>query len=157
FGVAAFRRALHDQFLSIRRGDLAKRIYCTLGNRVETIFGDEIRALSEEEDSVRVQFERSAPRPFDLVIGADGQHSVVRTLTFGPESRFETYLGYCAAAFAVTGYPRRDEDAYVAYAAPGKQAARFALRDGRTVFFLVFAAPDRPTLGPHDVDGQKEA
>src|SRR5262249_25386305 len=116
-------------------------IYGTLGNRVETIFGDEIRALSEEEDSVRVQFDRSPPRPFDLEIGADGQHSVVRTLTFGAEPRFETYLGYCAAAFAVAKYPRHDENACVTHATPGKQAARFALRDGRTVFWSL----PRPT------------
>ena len=156
FGMAAFRRKLHDQFLSIRRGDLAKRIYGTLGNRVETVFGDEIRALREEEDSVMVEFDRSPPRRFDLVVGADGLHSAVRKLAFGPEPRFETYLGYCAAVFAVTGYPYRDEDVYVAYGAPGKQAARFALRDGRTVFFLIVSALDKPAIDAHDISGQKE-
>jgi 2-polyprenyl-6-methoxyphenol hydroxylase-like FAD-dependent oxidoreductase len=42
----------------------------------------------------------------------------------------------------------------VAYCRPGKQAARFALRDGRTVFFVIFAAPDI-SVAHHDTDAQK--
>ena len=37
----------------------------------------------------------------------------------------------------------------------GKQVARFALRDGRTVFFVIFAAPDIPAVAHHDIDAQK--
>ena len=61
------------------------------------------------------------PRRFDLVIGADGQHSVVRALAFGPESQFETFLGYTVVAFEVSGYRHRDDDVYVAYSVPGSQ------------------------------------
>ena len=35
-----------------------------------------------------VDFERSGSRRFDLVIGADGTHSTIRRLAFGPESRY---------------------------------------------------------------------
>jgi hypothetical protein len=40
--------------------------------------------------------------------------------------------------FEVKGYQPRDEGVYVTYATPGKQVARFAMRDERTVFLLVF-------------------
>lgn len=34
----------------------------------------------------------------------DGLHSCVRELAFGPEQRFETYLGYHVTAFQIEGY-----------------------------------------------------
>ena len=154
FGMNRFRRTLHDRFLSILRGDLATNIYGALGNRVETVFGDEIQALREDRDGVAVEFDRSPPRRFDLVIGADGLHSAVRRLTFGANAGSESYLGYCAAAIAVKDYPHRDKDVYVSYCRPGKQIARFALRDGRTVFFLIFSAPERPAFAHHDTGAQ---
>jgi 2-polyprenyl-6-methoxyphenol hydroxylase-like FAD-dependent oxidoreductase len=40
---------------------------------------------------VRVSFERAAVEHFDLVIGAGGLHSSVRTLCFGPEDQYERY------------------------------------------------------------------
>jgi 2-polyprenyl-6-methoxyphenol hydroxylase-like FAD-dependent oxidoreductase len=146
---------LCDRFFSILRGDLSKNIYETVETRVETVFGDSVRALHEDENGVAVEFDHSPSRRFDLVIGADGLHSAVRKLVFGPESSLATYLGYCAASFAVNGYPHRDESVYVAYCRPGKQVARFALRDGRTVFFVIFAAPDIPAVAHHDTGGQK--
>jgi 2-polyprenyl-6-methoxyphenol hydroxylase-like FAD-dependent oxidoreductase len=36
---------------------------------------------------------------FALVFGADGVHSRVRELVFGPEDQFARYLGYYVAAF----------------------------------------------------------
>jgi 2-polyprenyl-6-methoxyphenol hydroxylase-like FAD-dependent oxidoreductase len=155
FCTDRIRRTFCDRFVSILRADLSKTIYETVEARVETVFGDSVRALHENQDGVAVEFDHSASRRFDLVIGADGLHSAVRKLVFGPESSFATYLGYCAASFAVNGYPHRDEGVYVAYCRPGKQVARFALRDGRTVFFVIFAAPDIPAVAHHDIGGQK--
>ncbi|HEY1319246.1 MAG TPA: hypothetical protein VGF32_03325, partial [Streptosporangiaceae bacterium] len=50
---------------------------------------DEIRAriagLAEDGDGVKVTFASGAVRRFDIVVGADGLHSGVRRLAFGPE------------------------------------------------------------------------
>jgi 2-polyprenyl-6-methoxyphenol hydroxylase-like FAD-dependent oxidoreductase len=146
---------LDDRFVSILRGDLAAQLYATLDSRMETVFGDEIRSLSENAEGLTVEFDRSSRRRFDLVIGADGLHSRVRAVTFGPETGCESYLGYCVAAFAIDGYRHRDEDVYVSHCVPGKQVARFALRDGRTVFFLIFDAPVKPAIGHYDAGAQK--
>jgi 2-polyprenyl-6-methoxyphenol hydroxylase-like FAD-dependent oxidoreductase len=75
--------------------------------------------------------------------------------SLGPEERFEKYLGYYAASFTVTGYPNRDLHAYVGYAAPGRQASRYALRDDRTVFFFAFATDKHLAVAPHDTPAQK--
>ena len=138
--VDVFRRLLGADFTSLPRGDLAATIYATVEDKVETIFADSIAAVEEHSDVVRLILERSGTHEFDLVIGADGLHSNVRRLVFGPERQFEHYLGCKVAACVVDGYRPRDELAYVTYAAPGRQLARFALRGDRTTFLFIFRA-----------------
>lgn len=138
--VDVFRRMIGDDFTSLPRGDLAAAIYATVQDKVETVFGDSITAIDEYDDGVHLTFERTAARDFDLVIGADGLHSNVRRLVFGPEQNFERYLGCQVAAWVVDGYRPRDELTYLTYATPGRQVGRVALRDDRTMFLLVFRA-----------------
>ncbi|MGW4520666.1 FAD-dependent monooxygenase [Amycolatopsis sp. NPDC004378] len=66
---------------------------------VEYVFGDAIKALTDGPDGVRVAFEHGDARTFDLVVGADGLHSAVRRLTFGPEEEFARHLGQYLAIF----------------------------------------------------------
>jgi 2-polyprenyl-6-methoxyphenol hydroxylase-like FAD-dependent oxidoreductase len=75
---------------------------------------------------------------FDAVVGADGLHSRVRELVFGPEKKFEKYLGYNVAAFEAIGYQPRDELIYVMYTQVGQQVGRFALRGNSTMFLFIF-------------------
>jgi 2-polyprenyl-6-methoxyphenol hydroxylase-like FAD-dependent oxidoreductase len=70
----------------------------------EYVFDDTITALADDGTAVRVTFERAAPRSFDLVIGADGLHSNVRRLVFGPEDDFIERLGTHAAIFTVPNF-----------------------------------------------------
>jgi 2-polyprenyl-6-methoxyphenol hydroxylase-like FAD-dependent oxidoreductase len=157
FDADVFRAATNGRYLSVMRGDLAHTIYQSVAPDVEAIFGDSVTRLDQDDDGVTVSFEHRPPRRFDLVVGAGGLHSVVRTLAFGPESDFEKYLGYYTAAFSVGHYPHRDEGIYVSYTVPGRQVARYALRDDRSAFFLILAA-DR-ALGHlrHDVAAQRDA
>lgn len=86
--------------LEIRRGDLANILHEHTVDDCEYLFGDTITDITETEDHVRVAFARSPSRCFDLVIGADGIHSRVRQIAFGPEERFVRFLGYY---YAVVG------------------------------------------------------
>ena len=95
--------------------------------------------MTRRADGVEVTFEHAPSRRFDVVIGADGLHSVVRKLTFGNEDQFEEFLGYSVAAFEVVGYRPSDEDIYINYSVPGKQVGRLSLRNDRTLFLFVFA------------------
>lgn len=149
--VDVFRRMIGDDFTSLPRGDLAAAIYATIDDKVEAIFGDSIATVDEHDDGVRLTFDRGAPRDFDLVIGADGLHSNVRRLVFGPDEDFEHYLGCKVAACVVDGYRPRDELVYVTYGAPGRQLARFALRGDATMFLFIFRAHrDSTGLAPKD-------
>ena len=157
FDADAFRAATHGRYLSLLRGDLAHAIHSLIARDVETIFGDSVIALDQDADGVTVIFDRTRPRRFDMVVGAGGLHSVVRRLVFGPEREFEKYLGYYTAAFTAAHYRHRDEGVYVSYTVPGRQVARYALRDDRSAFFLILAADHAFGHVSHDVPAQRAA
>jgi 2-polyprenyl-6-methoxyphenol hydroxylase-like FAD-dependent oxidoreductase len=145
FSTDVIRRLTNARFTSLRRADLSRSIYNALDGQVETLFGDSIVAIEDETHEVRLVFDHAPSRTCDLVIGADGQHSRVRQLLFGPEAAFELPLGYYAAAFEVHGYRPRDELVYVSHAEAGKQISRFSMRDDKTLFLFVFRHEQIPT------------
>lgn len=155
FCVDIIAGATKGRFVSLPRSELALAIYSTIEHRCETIFGDSITRIDAVADGVIVQFEKATARRFDLVIGADGLHSTVRKCVFGPECDFESYLGYKVAAFETVGYRPRDELIYVAYGVPGRQIARFAMRDDKTLFFFVFTDDEGTKREPDDVVSHK--
>jgi 2-polyprenyl-6-methoxyphenol hydroxylase-like FAD-dependent oxidoreductase len=138
FSIDVFRRMTNGRFTELRRSDLAATIYHALDGKVESIFGDSVARIEEEGNRVRIDFDHAAPREVDLIIGADGLHSRVRRLVFGPEAGFEVSLGYHVAALEIEGYRPRDELVAVGHAVPGRQILRLSLRDDMTLFLFVF-------------------
>jgi 2-polyprenyl-6-methoxyphenol hydroxylase-like FAD-dependent oxidoreductase len=94
--------------IEILRDDLVDLLRGSLQPDVEFIFGDSITGLDDGGDVVAVTFERADARAFDLVIGADGLHSNVRRLTFGPEAQFIKPLGIYLAIFTVPNFLHLD-------------------------------------------------
>ena len=125
-----------DRYVSIARSELAAAIYEPIAGRVETVFGDTVAALDDDGDRVHVTFESGRTHDVDLVVGADGLHSRVRRLTFGPDERFERYLGIVVAAFDVTGYAPRDDLVAVMYAEVGFGLVRLSLPGDVTMFLV---------------------
>ncbi|UJP08770.1 FAD-dependent monooxygenase [Microbacterium sp. KUDC0406] len=80
--------------VEILRGDLAEILHRRSEQDAEYVFGDEITKMSETSGGVDVSFAGRAAERFDLVIGADGVHSAVRRLGFGPENEYVEQSGY---------------------------------------------------------------
>ncbi|MGI5502558.1 FAD-dependent monooxygenase [Lentzea sp. CA-135723] len=85
--------------VELLRDDLARMLF-DAAEGVEYLFDDSITSI----DGTRVTFEKAAPRDFDVIVGADGLHSNVRRLAFGPESDFITHLGLNLAVFTAPNF-----------------------------------------------------
>jgi 2-polyprenyl-6-methoxyphenol hydroxylase-like FAD-dependent oxidoreductase len=111
--------------LEVLRGDLADIFHRATRDTTEYIFDDSIIAMEESADGVDVQFQRSGRRKFDLVVGADGLHSKVRSICFGEEARFIRHLGYYVSIFTIPNYLNLDH-AGLYYGSPGKKVGIFS-------------------------------
>ncbi|MGV0037613.1 FAD-binding protein [Mycobacterium colombiense] len=90
--------------IELLRDDLVELLYGASQWTAEYLFDDTVTAVQDDGAAVHVTFERAAPRSFDLVIGADGLHSNVRRLVFGPEEDYIERLGTHAAIFTVPNF-----------------------------------------------------
>lgn len=147
--------------IEILRGDLVRILYEATRNDVEYLFDDSITGLREDETGVHVTFERSAPRVFDLVVGADGLHSNVRRLAFGDEAGFLRDLGCYVAIFSTTNEYGLDGWELM-YNIPGnrreagKTVMLYPVRqngEARASFYFATASAD---FDRHDTEQQKQ-
>lgn len=125
-----------QRYVSIARSDLSAVIYEAMGGAAAVRFGDAVTDIEDTGDGVEVVFRTGRSASFDLMIGADGLHSQVRRLVFGPDNLYERYLGMVVAAFEAKHYPQRDELVAMMYADVGFQAVRISLRDEATLFLF---------------------
>ncbi|WP_326694869.1 FAD-dependent monooxygenase [Streptomyces sp. NBC_01267] len=142
--------------VEVLRGDLARVLYERSLPHTEYVFGDSITRLTETPTGVRADFRHGASREFGLVIGADGLHSHVRQLAFGPERDFVSHLGYYAAAWTLPNYLGPGKGP-AGYNVPGRLASVGVdhRNPERARAFFVFAA-DELAYDRHDPEQQKQ-
>ena len=104
--------------LEILRGDLVDVLYQATKETVEYRFNTRISELHQDDDGVEVTLADNTKLHADLVVGADGPHSAVRGIVFGPEEQFVTPLGGYNAWFSAPDHVGLD-GWYLMYMAPG--------------------------------------
>ncbi len=134
------------------RDDLAEILFDATRHDVEYVFDDRISAIAEDGT---VTFGRTPTRRFDVVIGADGLHSV-RRLVFGPEAGCSRWLGgYIAVA---TIPDEQDLDGHmITLLGVNRMVGVYSARhmsDARA--FFLFRPPVELDVGHRDVPRQKQ-
>ena len=128
---ARFARVAGGQLISVLRPDLELAIRDVLPPGTDVRYGRSVTTVSESLESVAVTLDDGQVLEADLLIGADGVHSAIRALAFGPEEDFLHYLG-----FHVGAYSFRDAE----LAAP--VGDRFAVTDTRNEAMFFYRLRD---------------
>jgi 2-polyprenyl-6-methoxyphenol hydroxylase-like FAD-dependent oxidoreductase len=155
------RRPLHeargDREIEIMRDDLVRILFGAIADDVEVVFGDEVLAVDPQDGArVGVEFERGgAPREVDVLVGADGQHSAVRELVFGPERQFTHHLGAYLSIYTVDNLLGL-RDRAVLYNEPGRAAAMFTVRGNERAKVVLLFRSDLLDIDFADTAAQQE-
>lgn len=140
--------------IEIMRGDLTQ-VLADATDGVEYLFDDRIAELVDSSDGVKVRFASGLVRTFDVVVGADGVHSGVRRLAFGPEEDYVRPLGAYTAYFTVPD-PGDLDHWFLMYNEPGGLCASIRPERGGTAkASLTFTSPPL-TYDRRDVGAQQE-
>ncbi|MBZ4324458.1 FAD-dependent monooxygenase [Streptomyces huiliensis] len=143
--------------IEILRGDLARLLYEATGpgHETEYLFDDTITELDEDASGVTVGFRSAGTRRFGLVVGADGPHSVVRGLAFGPEREYVRPLDLYTAWFTAVDGPDLD-GWFMMHNAPGGRVAtaRPGRHSGEIKAGLSFRSPPLG-VGRRDADAHR--
>ncbi|MFC4562189.1 FAD-dependent monooxygenase [Nocardiopsis mangrovi] len=143
-----------DDDIELLREDLVRVLAAELPDTAAIRFGDSIAALTDDAEGggVDVRFASGRTGRYDLVLGADGQHSAVRRLVFGPD---EDYLRHLGVYFALADHPgeARSEGANSIYNLPGRMAGIFHYNGTAVAVFQFRSEPI--DYDHHDLDAQK--
>ncbi|WP_281875668.1 FAD-dependent monooxygenase [Nocardia sputorum] len=140
--------------IEILRGDLSRVLYDDTRDGVEYVFGDRIAELTQDADGVDVAFAGGDRRRFDLVVGADGLHSALRAMVFGPRERFVRHLGLVLAFYSVPNEFGLDRW-LIDYQESGRSAGLRPIRDaGQAMAMFSFPSGDFD-VDDRDVAAQK--
>ncbi|MDN5859997.1 MAG: FAD-dependent monooxygenase [Pseudonocardia sp.] len=132
--------------MELARGDLARILAEAAAGHAMIRHGDTVTALADDGHGVDVTFETGSADRFDLVVGADGLHSRVRRLAFGPENRFTRHLGMFVATVALDTTPSDVRTVWM-HNLPG-QALAIHPTTGREGAALMFRGRPEPGVRP---------
>ncbi|WP_006244848.1 FAD-dependent monooxygenase [Mycolicibacterium tusciae] len=145
--------------LEILRGDLVDVLYQATEGSVEYRFGtsiSEVRQAKDGYDGAEVTFADGSVLRADLVVGADGPHSAVRRLTFGPEEHFVKPIGGYNAWFSAPDAVGLD-GWFLLYQAPGGLNASMRPSHNPSIAKAGLAFQSEPlTYDRRNVDEQRQ-
>ena len=153
--IAKLRAAVNYRHYNLLRGNLVRILYNLVKSDVNISFGKSIQSIEHHVGNVDVTFTDGSIKSFDLLLGADGLHSKVRSLEFGDESKFERYLGYYTSSFTIDNFLGKD-NIFRSYNTPGKQIAIYSVANNKLAAFLLFKQETPLTLAHHDEEGAKK-
>jgi 2-polyprenyl-6-methoxyphenol hydroxylase-like FAD-dependent oxidoreductase len=136
------RQAAGGKLFPILRGDIEKVLYEALPDSADLRFSTELATISETGRGVAAKLSDGQEIEADLLVGADGIHSLTRKLVFGPEQDFLRFLGFHTAAyfFESTEVSRALGGQFKMMAIPAGMAGFFDVGSGRIMAFFVMRA-----------------
>nr|CTQ89310.1 monooxygenase, FAD-binding [Kibdelosporangium sp. MJ126-NF4] len=138
-----FAKAVDGRLVSIMRPDLEAALRESLPEAVELCYGTWITHVDASPEHAEITLSDGRVITADLLVGADGIHSAVRSMVFADQDCVR-YLGLHTAAYIFDAPEVHAEvgNRFCLTDTVGKQLGFYALRDGRVAAFTVHRTPD---------------
>jgi 2-polyprenyl-6-methoxyphenol hydroxylase-like FAD-dependent oxidoreductase len=140
--------------IEIHWGTFVRILYEAVRDDVSYRFGVRITAIDDEGQRVEATFSDGSTGNYDLVVGADGLHSGMRRLVFGPEDQYVTQLGQCFGFFDIDNCLRMDHCG-MAYIDSGRTAALQAIEPDQPARASLFLNDPQVQFDYRDNEGNK--
>lgn len=137
--IDKLRAKAKNRHVNFLRGDLEETLNEHVRNRIPIRYGITITAVAESDRGAVVTYSDGSINTFAAVVGADGLHSTVRELVFGPMPTFERYLGYANFAYIIPPVATSAR-AMIAYLAPDRLSIIYPIAGHRMAASFVFRA-----------------
>lgn len=137
------RRLVNGRHFNFMRGDLERVLHDHVAKHVPIHYGLTVESFAQSRDGVSVTLSDGSVETADLLVGADGVRSRVRSLAFGGDDAFVRRLGFNAIAYVIDDrrLAQGIDDAFYTLTLPGRQVSLYPLRDGRLATLFVHEAP----------------
>jgi 2-polyprenyl-6-methoxyphenol hydroxylase-like FAD-dependent oxidoreductase len=140
-----FRAGVGGRLLSLMRPDLELALRESADGLVDLRYGLSVVGFENQSSEVAVTLTDGRELTADLLVGADGIHSEVRGLLFGPDDRYLRPLGMHTAAYTFSSEPahRAIGNRFCLTDTIDLMLGCYALRGGQVAAFVVHRTDDR--------------
>lgn len=127
----------YENFLSIKRHDLMFVLYDKL-EKTKVQFNTHVLDFKQHNNKVNVSLSNGNNEDFDILIGADGYHSKIRSILFNEDEYEKIYVNSCTASFYVNHKIYNDPNYSDVYLGEDRQASLIYLNNNETICTLSF-------------------
>jgi 2-polyprenyl-6-methoxyphenol hydroxylase-like FAD-dependent oxidoreductase len=137
----------------VPRDDLLAILLDALDGGVEVLFENSISTLTDVPGGIRAEFRDGSEGEFAIVLGCDGNHSTVRKLRFGSESKYTHFL-HNYFAVAIVDEILIDHNTTRILSTPGRTLMLNSYQSRTDISFSFYSA-EEIRYDYHDQDQQK--
>ena len=141
--------------LEVFRADLVRVLYEATREHVDYIFDDAITSIDQSANYADVTLASGKTGRYDIVVGADGLHSGVRRMVFGPEAGFVRHMGYYIAIYTIPDFMGLGDTGRY-YVQRGKRVGCFGSTSAGAATASFYFASDRLDYDRRDTAAQKQ-
>jgi 2-polyprenyl-6-methoxyphenol hydroxylase-like FAD-dependent oxidoreductase len=136
------------RMISILRGDLESVFYHAARNCADLHYGQTMTAVRNTGHGVTIDLQDGTEISADLLVGADGAHSAVRRLAFGPEARWRYDFGAEVVSYEITDPQPAIREKTTVLTTIGRSAGLYPQSDGGLSAFFTFESRLADSDGP---------
>lgn len=139
----SLRELLNQRHFNFMRGDLEKVLYEKVRERVMFRFGVSPEQIQEDGEKANVSLSDGTKLTCDLVVGADGMRSKVRSLSCKDEKEPIRYMGYYTAAYIIEdpAFLEKIDKSFYTCSEPNRQVSVYPIRGNKVATFFLYRYP----------------